>query len=109
MLMYTGMTMQTALTLFSDEQGSLYSIEVVFVTLLLVFGVIAGLTSYRDAIAQELGDTAVALDHVDQSFSYTLVTGGGPVVRQFVDSPTLSDPVNAAPAGLSLTTAATAE
>lgn len=101
--------MQIVLTFYADEQGSLYSLEVVFVTLLLVFGTIVGLTSYRDAISQELGDTAVALDNIDQSFNYTIITGGGPVVRQFVDASTLTDPVNTAPAGLSLTTAASAE
>ncbi|NQV27858.1 MAG: hypothetical protein HQ518_26205 [Rhodopirellula sp.] len=101
-----------ALTLYDDESGSIYSIEVVFVTLLLVFGVIAGLTSYRDAIAQELGDTAVALDSIDQSYTFTLTNGPGAaddVTRSFGDLSTLSDPINAAPAGLSLTTAATAE
>lgn len=101
--------MRMALTFYDDETGSVYSVEVVLVTLLLVFGGIAGLTSYRDALTQELGDTAVALDSIDQSFSYTLTTGGGPVVRSFVDATTLTDPVNAAPAGISLTTPATGE
>ena len=101
--------MRIALTLYDDESGSVYSIEVVLVTLLLVFGAIAGLTSYRDAIVQELGDTAVALDNIDQSFSYVVIVGGLPVVRSFSDTTTLTDPVNAAPAGLSLTTPATGE
>jgi hypothetical protein len=103
------MTMRMVLTIYDDELGSVYSMEMVLGTLLLVFGVIAGLTSYRDAISQELGDTAVALDSIDQSFSYTLTTGGGSVVRQFTDASTLTDAANAAPAGLSLSTAATAE
>jgi len=103
------MIIQTILTLIDDEVGSLYSIEVVFVTVLLVFGAIAGLTSYRDAVSQELGDTAVALDNIDQSFSYTLTTGGGPVVRSFTDATTLTDPVNSAPAGISLSVAPAGE
>jgi len=101
--------MWMVLALNDDETGSVYSAEVIFVTLLLVFGAIAGLTSYRDAISQELGDTAVALDSIDQSFNYTLTTGGVPVVRSYSDTTTLTDPANTAPAGLSLTTAADPE
>lgn len=103
------MTMRLGLTFYDDELGSVYSTEMVLGTVLLVFGVIAGLTSYRDAISQELGDTAVALDNIDQSFSYTLTTGGGSVVRQFTDTTTLTDAAIAAPAGLDLETPATAE
>lgn len=102
--------MNYVLSLYDDETGSMYTMEVIFVTLILVFGSIAGLTSYRHGVVQELGDTAVAIDSIDQSFSYDLVTaGGGTVTRSFTDATTLTDPVNDAPAGLSLTTAPTAE
>ena len=103
------MTICIAFALYQDEVGSVYSTEVVLGTVLLVLGAIAGLTSYRDAIAQELGDVSVALDSIDQSYSYTLTTGGGSVTRQFVDATTLTDPVNGAPAGLVLTTPAAGE
>jgi hypothetical protein len=105
------MTMGMILTFYDDELGSVYSTEMVLATVLLVFGVIAGLTSYRDAISQELGDTAVALDSLDQSFSYTITTttGGGAVVRSFSDATVLTDLANTAPAGLDLETPATAE
>lgn len=101
--------MWMVLTFYDDELGSVYSTEMVLGTVLLVFGVIAGLTSYRDAVSQELGDTAVALDSLDQSFSYTITTGGGPVVRSFSDTTTLTDLANTAPAGLDLETPPTAE
>jgi len=101
--------MNYILSLYSDEVGSLYTMEVIFVSLLLVFGAIAGLTSYRDGVVQELGDTAVAISSVDQSFSYDLVTGGGTVTRSFTDTNALTDPVNTPPAGISLTTPAVAE
>jgi hypothetical protein len=103
--------MNYVLSLYDDEVGSLYTVEVIFVSLLLVFGAIAGLTSYRDGVVQELGDTAVAIRHLDQSFSYDLTTGGGTVTRSFTDTNinTLTDPAGAAPAGLSLTTSPTAE
>lgn len=103
-------TMNYVLSLYDDEVGSLYTMEVIFVSLLLVFGAIAGLTSYRDGVVQELGDTAVAISSVDQSFSYDLVAaGGGTVTRSFTDTNTLTDPANTAPAGISLTTPAVAE
>jgi hypothetical protein len=104
--------MNYILSFYDDEVGSLYTMEVIFVSLLLVFGAIAGLTSYRDGVVQELGDTSVAISRINQSFSYDLiVAGGGTVTRSFTDTgtATLTDPAGTAPAGLSLTTAATAE
>lgn len=104
-----GVTMNYVLSLYDDEVGSLYTMEVIFVSLLLVFGAVAGLTSYRDGVVQELGDTSVAISSIDQSFSYDLTTGGGTVTRSFTDTNTLTDPAATAPAGISLTTAATSE
>lgn len=98
------------MSLHDDEVGSVYTMEIVFTTLLLVLGTIAGLTSYRDGVSQELGDTAVAIESIDQSFSYDLiVAGGGTVTRSFADATILTDPAGAPPAGLSITTPATAE
>jgi hypothetical protein len=103
-------TMKYIMSLHDDEVGSVYTMEVVFSTLLLVFGMLAGLTSYRDGVAQELGDTAVAIESIDQSFTYDLVTaGGGTVTRTFSDTTTLTDPAGAPPAGLSITTPASSE
>jgi hypothetical protein len=103
--------MKTSIALYQDEAGSIYSMELVLTTLIVVFGVIAGFASYRDAIAQELGDTAVALENIDQSYSYVLRDGAGVVIatRTFADSTTLVDLSGEAPAGLVLTTAATGE
>jgi len=107
------MTMWMLLTLYDDELGSVYSTEMILTTVLVVFGGIAGLTSYRDAISQELGDTAVALDAIDQSFSYTITTGAGPVLRSNSDTRTFpavtADQANTAPAGIDLAVAATGE
>lgn len=105
--------MKTSIALYQDEAGSVYSMELVLSTLILAFGSIAGFTSYRDAIAQELGDTAVALENIDQSYSYVLRDGDGVVIatREYedvlADSPV--DLAGEAPAGLVLTTAATGE
>ncbi len=103
--------MKTSLALYRDETGSVYSMEVVLGTLIVAFGVIAGFTSYRDAISQELGDTAVALENIDQSYSYDLRNGAGVVIStsMYSDSTTLVDLPGEAPAGLVLTTAATSE
>ena len=102
--------MNCILSLYDDEVGSLYTMEVIFVSLVLVFGAIAGLTSYRDGVVQELGDTSVAISSIDQSFTYNLTIGGGTVTRSFTDTNTLTEyPAGAAPAGLSLTVTATAE
>jgi hypothetical protein len=107
------MTMLIGMALYEDESGSIYTMEVVFVTLFMVFGAMAGLISYRDAMSQELGDTAVALDSISQTFTYTLTNDpndpGDDVTRFFNDATVLVDAPNAAPAGLDLVTPAVAE
>jgi hypothetical protein len=54
---------------------------------------------------QELGDVAVALDHLDQSYSFTV----GTVSSQYIDTITLQDPAGAPPACIGVCLAATAE
>ena len=79
------------------------SLEQIFLTTFLAIGVLAGLTTYRDAHVQELGDIAVALDHLDQTYTYT-VNG---VTSQYTDTVTLTDPLGLPPAGMSVTVPAT--
>jgi hypothetical protein len=43
---------------------------------------VCGLATFRDKMAQELGDVASALEKIDQSYSFTV----GTVTSQYVDN-----------------------
>lgn len=57
--------------LWQDEAGVIVSSEIIIIMMLLVFGLIAGLVSFRDAVAQELADTGLMVNALDQSFTFT--------------------------------------
>lgn len=56
--------------LWQDEAGVIVSSEIILIMMLLVFGLIAGLVSFRDAVAQELADTGLMVNALDQSFTF---------------------------------------
>lgn len=51
-------------------------------------GMVCGLTTFRDKVAQEFGDVASALEQIDQSYSFTV----GGVTRQYHDVSVSADP-----------------
>lgn len=102
--------------LWRDERGVASAYALILVAVVLILGAVVGLTSLRDHIVQEFGDLGVAIDSLDQSFSYQItVTPNGPpmgppmgqpqviVSASYVDQDELgwSDPNNQPPAGLS--------
>lgn len=66
---------QMLLRLWQDDAGFVISTELVLVATILVLGVIVGLTEVRNAVVQELGDLAMAIGSINQSYSFTGVTG----------------------------------
>ncbi len=97
--------------LMADERGFLSAFSLIFVTTIVCIGSLVGMGVIRDQITQELGDIAVALDNVDQSFSMQISLGAGPIVdppcflaAYFDDPATLEDLPNEPPACLNLTT-----
>lgn len=63
--------------LWNDEVGAIVSAEVVLVATILVIGMIVGLSSLRNSVVAELADVGAAIGDIDQSYSYTNVTGHG--------------------------------
>ncbi|MEX0726224.1 MAG: hypothetical protein WEB58_02765 [Planctomycetaceae bacterium] len=61
--------------IWNDEAGFVVSSELVLIGTILVIGLVAGLTSLRDQVTQELGDLALAIASINQSYSYSAVTG----------------------------------
>ena len=78
-----------------NQRGTTSAAALILLYAIIVFGSIVGLVTLRDQIVQEFGDLAVALDHLDQSFS---IPGGA----SYKDTPRLTDPVNQEPAGLNV-------
>jgi len=67
--------MRTLQRLWHDQRGFVISTELVLIAVLLVIGLIAGLTTLRDQVVQELGDLAAAIGAINQSYSFSGVTG----------------------------------
>src|SRR3954467_14006037 len=61
--------------LWKDETGFVISTELILIATILVIGLIAGLTTLRDQVVQELGDLATAIGAINQSYSFSGVTG----------------------------------
>lgn len=60
--------------LIRDESGNVQSTEYILMIVLLAIGGVVGLATLRDQVAQELADTGVALEQLDQS--YIIATPG---------------------------------
>ncbi|MEW4561254.1 hypothetical protein AB1K70_01940 [Bremerella sp. JC770] len=94
-----------------QRKGNASIMSLVLLVVLMAIGVIVGAVALRDHLVQEFGDAAVALDHLDQSFSYHIQidsngdgTFDAECMAGYMDEPTLTDPgmvVGIPPAGLS--------
>lgn len=61
--------MQNLMTSMWQEEDGVLSFEWTMLAVIVVFGIVGGLAAARDAILDELGDTAEAYLSIDQSFS----------------------------------------
>lgn len=96
-----------------DEFGVAVSTEIILLMMILVFGVIAGNVSLRDAVNQEAADTGLAINNLNQSYNYAGNNIGADFVAgsSFDDESDENDGVDVAgeePAGLSLVSVAAA-
>ena len=55
--------------LWNDENGFVISAEIILVAAILIIGLVAGLTSLRDGIIEELSDVGQSVGNMDQSFT----------------------------------------
>jgi hypothetical protein len=85
--------------LWNDDQGAIISAEFLFVTTILVIGIVVGLTAVRDAINVELSELANALLALSQGFSFNGSTNGNASVdgSQAIDFPGLVTPPTSTP------------
>jgi hypothetical protein len=88
--------------LSTDDRGSIDVASYLLMVTLLGIGVVVGLSSVRDGIVQGLGDVAMALENVNQSYSFTV----GTVTSEYVDSVPGNNVPGTPPACINLTVAA---
>ena len=96
-------TLQVLRRLWGDTRGAMAPADLILMTAITAIGVIVGLVIVRDSVVQEMGDVAVALDNVDQSFGVQVVMSGVGTVYTALyvdDAATLLDPVGSEPACL---------
>ena len=76
---------------WDDEEGVL-SFEWTLLCVLVVFGIVSGISAARDAIIDELGDLAGAVVGINQSFSFSGLTDLGIPGSSYTDvQATVSD------------------
>lgn len=63
--------------LWHDDCGAILSVEYMLIYTTLVTGIVAGLTSLRNAVLVELNETARAVVSLDQSYSISGIKGCG--------------------------------
>lgn len=68
-----------------QEQDGVLSFEWTLITVLLVFGIVAGLGAARDVMIDELGDTAEAVLRFDQTYSFAGIPLLGIPASQYTD------------------------
>jgi len=61
--------------MWNDEAGFVVSTELALVATILVIGMVVGLTSIRDQVVQELADIAGMVSQLNQSYSFSAITG----------------------------------
>ena len=91
--------MVLARRLWEDDLGFVVSAELILVATILVLGMIVGLVSLRDQVVQELGDVAAAFSQLNQSYSFSGITGHTSTTAgsQFIDFTDFCDtPIDAA-------------
>lgn len=105
--------------IWKDEAGFVVSTELVLIATILVIGMVVGLATVRNSVVQELGDVAKAIGNINQSFSYTGVSGretssysaGSDFadLTDFCDAPNGDDSATLEPPGISVRVAPTDE
>ncbi len=94
--------MRVLTQLWRDEQGFVVSAELVLIGTILVIGMIVGLATVRDQVVQELGDFALAIGQVNQSYSWSAITGhtssvAGSAFEDMADFCDLADQIGGEP------------
>lgn len=88
--------------IWNDENGFVISAEIILVATILIIGLVAGLTSLRDGVIEEMADVGQSIGNADQSFSVSgtqahssaTASFGFADARDFCDGGTTTSNVN---------------
>ncbi|MHC4879808.1 MAG: hypothetical protein ACYTGL_25425 [Planctomycetota bacterium] len=99
--------MKTIRKLIQDERGIIVSVEILLVVLITGIGLIAGLAFLRDGFSQELADTGLAINNLNQGYQIGGTSAGtnftqGSTFDDAEDANDGNDTANQAPPGLDL-------
>ena len=101
--------------LLRDEAGFIVSSELVLIATIVVIALVVGLATVRDAVVQELADVGLTIGTINQSYSFSGLTGhtssvaGSTRIDRLDFCDTSSDTTLAAPGCLTVSLPATAE
>ena len=62
---------------WNDVDGFVATSDLIMISTIVVLGSLVGLVTLRDQVVQELGDLAIAIGHLNQSYSFGDTTVGG--------------------------------
>lgn len=94
--------------LWNDEAGFVVSTELMLVATILVIAMIVAMTEVRSQIIQELGDVAGSIGNINQTYSFSGVTGHASTIAGSIRTDATDycdiavDPVGNAPACISV-------
>ncbi len=63
--------------LWRDDSGFIGSTDYILIASIVVIGAVCGLVTLRDAVVQNLGDVAIALESLDQSYTVNFTLSNG--------------------------------
>lgn len=91
--------MNLAKQFLKDDFGASAVVDLILITSIVCLGMIVGLATFRDQLVQYFGDAAVALENIDQSYSFTV----GTVTSVYADpGPNITDPAGDFPACMAI-------
>jgi Flp pilus assembly pilin Flp len=98
--LYVGLFMKNILRQAWNDDAGFLTFEWTLLSVLLVLGIVAGLTATRDAFIDELSDTAEAILNFDQTYSFAgIPLLGIPASNYNDDLGTVTDCNRGGPAG----------
>ena len=71
---YKNKLRDVAVRLCREEDGALFTMEIILIATICGIGVIVGLSSFRDAVSQEFGDVSAGLASLDHGYEYNDLT-----------------------------------
>jgi len=77
----------------TDTSGIIVTGDYLLLTTIVALGMVVGVASFRNSVVQEFGDISVAMESLDQSYSFTIVNPTGPDLVVNFDEDNYTDPL----------------